>query len=99
MIYTSFVLCSGHSLGFFVFYGLGGLLFTLNIYVKEEMSYKKKKGWEEYSRQSYILLPKILSTDLLNFVLYSSVAIAIIYFLALEQSTLFWYPFNQITSL
>lgn len=35
LIYTSFVLCSGHILGFLIFYGLGGLLFTINIYVKE----------------------------------------------------------------
>lgn len=82
MIYSSFVLCSGHSLGFLIFYGLGGFLFTLNMYIKEEMSYKKKEGWEEYKKQSYILLPKILSTDILNFVLYLSLMIGIIYFLA-----------------
>lgn len=35
LIYSSFVLCSGHILGFIIFYGLGGLLFIMNIYVKE----------------------------------------------------------------
>ncbi len=35
LIYSSFVLCSGHIVGFIAFYGLGGALFVLNIYVKE----------------------------------------------------------------
>ena len=34
LIYTSFCLLSGHVLGFLIFYGLGGILFVLNIYLK-----------------------------------------------------------------
>ena len=96
MIYSSFVLCSGHCLGFIIFYGLGGFLFTLNIYLKEEMSYKKKEGWEKYRKQSYVFFPKLLSTDILNFVFYASVLIGTVYFLMLETSEHFWYPFNHL---
>lgn len=96
MIYSSFVLCAGHSLGFIIFYSLGGFLFILNIYVKEEMSYKKKEGWEEYRKQSYIFFPKLFATGILNFAFYASVMIGIIYFFALETSENFWYPFKQI---
>lgn len=99
MIYSSFVLCSGHSLGFIIFYTLGGFLFALNIYIKEEMSYKKKEGWEEYKKQSYVFLPKLFSTDLLNFAFHASALIGVIYFFALETSEHFWYPFNQLLYL
>lgn len=45
MIYSSFVLCSGHMLGFMIFYGLAGALFALNIYLKDKTSYEFKEGW------------------------------------------------------
>lgn len=45
LIYSSFVFCSGHVLGYLIFYVAGGLLFAISIYVKDECSYKKKEGW------------------------------------------------------
>ena len=50
---------AGHILGFLIFYGLGGILFTLNIYLKEELSLKQKQGYQQYCKQSRLLLPKI----------------------------------------
>lgn len=46
LIYSSFVFCSGHLLGFLIFYLAGGAVFTIIIYVKDECSYRKKQGWE-----------------------------------------------------
>jgi hypothetical protein len=48
MIYSSFVQCSGHVLGFYVFYGLACSFFALNIYLKDKLSYEKKRGWDQY---------------------------------------------------
>lgn len=45
LTYSSFVFCSGHVLGYLIFYIAGGLVFAMNIYVKDECSYKKKEGW------------------------------------------------------
>lgn len=42
MIYSSFVLCSGHSTGFIIFYGLACTFFALNIYLKDKTSYELK---------------------------------------------------------
>lgn len=89
------MLCAGHALGFLIFYVGGGALFALNIYVKEECSFKKKEGWEEYSRQSYILLPKIFPTFLLNFAFYSILSLALVRFLAQESPPTFLYPLTQ----
>jgi hypothetical protein len=75
-----------------VFYSLGGFLFAMNIFVKEECSYKKKQGWDEYSKRSYILFPKIFQTFALNFVFYSVSFIAVFYFLAQESPPTFFYP-------
>jgi hypothetical protein len=81
MIYSSFVLCSGHLLGCMIFYGLAGLLFALNMYLKDKTSYELKKGWEQYRQQSYILLPKIFPSFLGNFILYGAILTAIVVFL------------------
>jgi len=48
MIYSSFVLCSGHILGCIVLYGLACILFALNMYLKDKTSYELKKGWDQY---------------------------------------------------
>jgi hypothetical protein len=71
MIYSSFVLCSGHLLGFIQVYVLAFSLFALNIYLKDATSYRFKKGWQEYKEQSYILLPKLFSSGLVNLIFYA----------------------------
>jgi hypothetical protein len=88
------VLCSGNIVGFIVFYGIACLLFALNMYLKDKLSYEKKKGWEEYKKQSYILLPKIFSTFVLNFVFYSIGIMLIVNFLLKEVPEGFYYPFS-----
>jgi hypothetical protein len=93
LIYSSFVLCAGHIVGFLIFYTLGGFLFAMNIYVKEKLSYEKKAGWEDYRKNSYILLPKIFSTLTLNVVFYLCAFIGMVYFLAQETPATFLYPF------
>lgn len=45
-------------------------LFAINIYLKDELSYKKKAGWEEYKNNSYILLPKLFKSDIVNLAIY-----------------------------
>jgi hypothetical protein len=54
----------------------------MNIYLKEKLSYEKKKGWEKYQESSYIILPKVFSSFPLNLVLYSVITIVLFYFLS-----------------
>jgi len=93
MIYSSFVLCAGNIIGFIMFYGLACFLFAINIYLKDKLSYEKKRGWDAYSKQSYILLPKIFATLALNFAFYSVILIMMVYFLIKESPKGFMYPF------
>jgi protein-S-isoprenylcysteine O-methyltransferase Ste14 len=44
-IYGSFAICAGHYLSYLVFFCGSCLLFSINIYLKEKMSYEKKAGW------------------------------------------------------
>lgn len=98
MIYSSFVFCSGHALGFLIFYSLGGILFALNIYIKDEISFKRKLGWNEYKNNSYVLLPKIFQTYLLNFVFYACMFASLGYFLIQESPKTFFYPLDLYLS-
>lgn len=47
------------------------------MYIKDEFSYKSKEGWEEYKNKSYMLLPKIFQSHLVNFVFYAGIAIGV----------------------
>ena len=76
-----------------MFYGIACPVFALNIYLKDKLSYEKKTGWEEYKKQSYILLPKLFPTFALNFVFYSIISILVINFLLKEVPQGFCYPF------
>jgi hypothetical protein len=70
-------------------HGLACLVFALNVYLKDKLSYERKKGWEDYKKKSYILLPKLLPTLPLNIVLYSIIAIAVWFFFARESPSTF----------
>lgn len=48
LIYSSFALCAGHLQGFIMVHGIACLLFAMNVYLKDKLSYQKKKGWQEY---------------------------------------------------
>ena len=92
MIYGSFALCAHNIIGFMVVGGLQQLLFWTNMYLKDKTSLEKKEGWDKYSKQSYILLPKLLPTWPLNIVLYGIVLALIINFLRMEHPATFWQP-------
>ena len=83
MIYSSFVLCSGHMLGCIVLYGLACSLFVLNMYLKDRTSYRFKEGWEEYKNRSYMLLFKFSMCTFLNVLAYIVAFAGILYFLSL----------------
>jgi hypothetical protein len=57
-------------------------LFMVNMYLKDKTSYEKKEGWDKYSKQSYLLFPKIFESHLINFAFYSIMIISIGYFLS-----------------
>lgn len=58
---------------------IGGLvaiwstIFALTMLAKE-VSYRQKEGWEEYSKKSWILLPKPFTSDVLSIISYSLLA-------------------------
>jgi hypothetical protein len=89
MIYSSFVLCAGHLLGFIILYGLACLFFALNIYLKDRTSYRFKQGWEEYRQRSYVLFPKLFSSKWANLLLYVGLLSAVGWFVSLEQPPTF----------
>ena len=71
MIYASFALLVGRweILAYFVF--IWAVFFNMRMYIKD-LSLMKKKGWEKYSKQSYILLPKVFRFDVLNYLFYAA---------------------------
>lgn len=64
-------MCSGYWTSYAIVLFVWCTLFAINIYLKDQTSYKFKSGWETYKKQSYSLLPKIFPTDLLNIVFYA----------------------------
>lgn len=72
-----------------ILYGLACSLFALNMYLKDETSYKFKKGWEQYKEQSYMLLPKVFSNGVGNLILYAVVFGAVGWFLSQEHPETF----------
>lgn len=89
---------SGHILGFLIFYGLGGVLFVVNIYLKEELSLKQKEGYEEYSRKSRMFLVKICENRVVESVIYIAVGSGVGYIWSRHLSVTFWYPFDMFLS-
>lgn len=75
MIYGSFAICTGHWLSYAIVMSIWMTLFAINMYLKDELSYKNKAGWEEYKRNSYILLPKIFKSDIINLAIYVGLAL------------------------
>ena len=76
-------------MGLIVVYGLACTVFALNIYLKDKLSYEKKKGWEDYRKRSYILLPKIFQTLPLNLVFYGILGIVLYSFFSMENTEMF----------
>ena len=70
MIYGSFALTTGYWTSYAIVLFVWSTLFATNIYLKDQLSYKKKSGWEEYRNKSYILLPKFLNNGFANLISY-----------------------------
>ncbi len=70
MLYFAFANIGGAWTGYIILFVIWTVFFTKNMLMKEE-SYKKKQGWEEYSKQSYMLLPRFFKgTDIPNYIVY-----------------------------
>lgn len=80
MIYGSFAICTGYWVSYAIVLFVWLTLFATNIYLKDELSYKWKQGWDTYKQQSYIFLPKIFASDIANYALYGCLAVAAVYF-------------------
>lgn len=79
MIYLSFGICVGHWIGYAILLSVWLLLFV-TLMLNKERSLRKKKGWEEYSRRSWLLLPKLASSDILSIIFYTT-SFSAIYFI------------------
>ena len=53
----------------------------------KDFSLSKKKGWDEYSQRSYLILPKFSSSDLVNVGIYAG-KIVLFQFLCLKFTTI-----------
>lgn len=69
MIYSSFALLVGRWEVWAHFIFVWTVLFTMRMIVKD-LSLEKKQGWAEYSRRSWLLLPKIWSSHILSIIVY-----------------------------
>lgn len=70
MIYGSFALASGFWLSWAIMLLFWLVLFLNNMLIKDYNSLMKKSGWEQYSARSYMFLPRLFSSHLLNALVY-----------------------------
>ena len=87
---------AGHILGFVIFYSLGGCLFLLNIYLKEELSFKTKEGYEEYDKRSLMFGVRLTEQKWSDYWLYSLLVGGVLFWYSLQMAPLFFYPFNKL---
>jgi len=71
---------AGHWYGWVILIFVWSTFFHMNMYLKEKLSYEKKEGWDTYKKNSYMLLPKIFGSDLLNIVIYWILLIIFVHF-------------------
>jgi len=71
MLYGSFALISNRWIPWIILLSVWCFIFSLTMGVKE-VSYRKKEGWEQYRKRSYILLPKIYGSGLFSFIIYGA---------------------------
>ena len=81
LIYGSFGVASGSLWSWAVYLPVWLILFNINMNVKD-ISLRKKVGWEQYSKNSYLFLFKIFSSDVLNVIFYALTAV------------FFWYDYK-----
>jgi protein-S-isoprenylcysteine O-methyltransferase Ste14 len=69
MIYLGFAILSKQTTSYVIITFTWTTLFVMNMLYKEA-SFMEKEGWEEYRKQTYILLPKVATTAAKNVVFY-----------------------------
>eukprot|EP00744_Colponema_vietnamica_P008601 GILI01012263.1.p1 GENE.GILI01012263.1~~GILI01012263.1.p1 ORF type:complete len:305 (+),score=82.62 GILI01012263.1:60-917(+) len=69
MLYAAYACLSWHWVSWSILLYVWSVLFTTNMMVKEA-SLKRKDGWIEYSRKSWLLLPKLFSSSLVSTIFY-----------------------------
>lgn len=74
LIYGSFILLVNDTLSYFCVMQVWFIVFTLRIMEKEN-SLRKKDGWAEYSRRSWVIIPKINGRTIDSLVVYGLSAI------------------------
>ena len=79
MIYLSFACVVNHWLAYTIIVWSWFTIFLARIFQKE-MSFRRKKGWEVYSKISCPLLPKINGRTKESLLFYGFLAIVLIYF-------------------
>jgi hypothetical protein len=70
MLYASFNVIAQVDVTWYV-YAFIWSFFFVNRMIMKDYSLSKKNGWEEYKQRSWILLPKLFTSDLLSYVFYS----------------------------
>lgn len=79
MLYSSFAFLVDNFWAFFILIIIWTSLFCSRIILKEN-SLKKKEGYNEYSKRSYILLHKIFKEDIMNFAFYGFAFCLVVFF-------------------
>ena len=79
LIYLAFSACTGHWISYAIQIIVQVPLFYENMTKKDRDSYSKKEGWDEYKKKSYMFLPKIFPTDIINYVFYALLAGSLLY--------------------
>jgi protein-S-isoprenylcysteine O-methyltransferase Ste14 len=75
MIYGSMAVLSNRTLPWIILLSVWIGVFSLMIYIKER-SFRRKEGWERYSKQSSLILPKIVTNDFINFAIWGALIYA-----------------------
>lgn len=89
MIYGAFGLASGFWLNWVILLSLWLVMFQGNMLIKDNSSLMKKPGWAEYSARSYLFLPKLFGSHILNALIYTAaVALIVGKFYGVKYSTL-----------
>ena len=71
MLYGSFAMISNRYIPWMILLSVWTCVFSIMITVKE-ISFRKKEGWEQYSKASYILLPKLYGSHVVSAVVYGT---------------------------
>jgi hypothetical protein len=78
LLYLSFAVLVNEYSSFIFLISIWSTIFFSRIYIKEQ-SLMKKEGYSKYSENSYLILFKFFSSDILNYLLYASIGLGSIY--------------------